>query len=394
MLSALPPLQVDPIIRLMALFHDDPRPDKVDLGVGVYRTDTGDTPILSAVKLAEAKILRDQTSKGYVAMTGDPAFHAAVARILFGPDLTEGRLAAAATPGGTSAVRQLMEVAQLAKPNGTVWISDPSWPNHAAIAAHIGMKVRHYRYYDRTSGGLDRDGMMDDLSRAETGDLVVLHASCHNPTGVDLTDADWAALADLFAGTGAVPLVDAAYLGFGTGVEADTAGLRLLATRLPEMMVAVSGSKNFGLYRDRAAMAYVLAADAEGRGLAQGALTALNRQAFAFPPDHGARVVTTILEDADLRADWEAELSGMRARITSNRTKLAAALQAAMGSDRFGFLATHRGMFSLLGLDEAQVIQLRDEFGIYVVTEGRVNLAGITDANVERVAQAVAAVAG
>lgn len=392
MLSALPALHVDPIIQLMAQFRDDPRPDKVDLGVGVYRTDTGETPIFSAVKLAEAAILRAQTTKSYLPMTGDPAFHDAVAGVVFGPVRPADRIAAAATPGGSSAIRQMMDLVRLANPGATVWISDPSWPNHATIAAHVGLTVRHYRYYDRLTGGMDRAGMMADLSTAQPGDLVVLHASCHNPTGVDLTDADWAALADLFQNTGAVPLVDAAYLGFATGAEADTAGLRLLAARLPEMMVAVSGSKNFGLYRDRAAMAFVLTPDATIRERTHVALTALNRQAFAFPPDHGARVVTTILNDTDLRTGWEAELSGMRARIATNRARLAAALRDATGSDRFGALTDQVGMFSLLGLSDVQVRALRDDHGIYVVTEGRINLAGIADANLDRVAQALAAV--
>jgi aromatic-amino-acid transaminase len=393
MFETLAAPQPDKILRIMQEFADDPRPGKIDLGVGVYRTAEGTTPVMRAVREAERRVWETEQTKSYVALAGAPAFRAALADLVLGPALAGGdRLAAAATPGGTGAVRQALELVRRARPEATVWVSDPSWPNHTAILDTMGMRWRPYRYHDAATGGLDRDGMLADLGTVAAGDVILLHGCCHNPTGADLTLADWQAVAAICADRGAVPMVDLAYLGLGDGVEADAAGLRLLAAAVPEMLLAVSGSKSFGLYRDRVGAVLALTATPAAQAAVQGTLAWLNRQAFAFPPDHGARVVTTLLADPALRADWEDELAQMRARIAAMRMALTSALRDLTGSDRFGFLAAHKGMFSLSGADPAQVARLRLEHAIYMIGDGRINLAGLTPATVAPVAQGFAAV--
>lgn len=377
----------DQIIRLMRAYAEDPRPDKIDLGVGVYRTETGETPVMAAVRAAQDRLCRTETTKSYVALTGDPAFLAALSDLVLGP-VPAGRLAAAATPGGTGALRQALELVRRARPGARVWVSAPSWPNHAAILDAVGLAWTGYRYHDG-AGGLDPEGMLADLAQMAPGDVVLLHGCCHNPTGIDPGPADWQALARLIASRGAVPLVDLAYLGLGDGPEEDAAGLRLLAATLPEILVAVSGSKSFGLYRDR--VGAVLALCGEGAAEAvQATLATLNRQNFAFPPDHGARLVTLVLSDPALRTLWDAELSAMRARVQAMRQALAGALAAETGTDRFAFLTRHRGMFSLIGATPEQVAQLRRTQGIYMVGDGRINLAGLRADQIGRLARALA----
>jgi aromatic-amino-acid transaminase len=383
------PPEPDKIIRLMGLFAADPRIDKVDLGVGVYRSPDGKTPVMAAVKAAERAIWERQETKGYVGLRGDPGFINAMRRLILGDAAPEARVAGAGTPGGTAAVRQVLETVHRFQPGATVWISDPTWPNHPAIIDHLGQARRTYRYYDAETGGLDREGMLTDLAQAKPGDLILLHGCCHNPTGVDPTLADWRALADLCARTGAIPFVDMAYQGFGDGLEADAAGVRLLAAAVPEVLIAASCSKNFGLYRERVGVVLIVT---EAKAAAEGVLAGMNRQNFAFPPDHGARVVQDILSDAGLEAQWRAELDAMRAVMQGNRAVLAAALRDATGSDRFGFLAAHRGMFSLIGASPEQVDILRERHGIYLVGDGRMNVAGLTAQAIPKVAQALAEV--
>jgi aromatic-amino-acid transaminase len=301
----------------------------------------------------------------------------------------EARVAGAGTPGGTAAVRQVLETVHRLQPGATVWISDPTWPNHPAIIDHLGQARRTYRYYDAETGGLDREGMLTDLAQAKPGDLILLHGCCHNPTGVDPTLADWQALADLCARTGAIPFVDMAYQGFGDGLEADAAGVRLLAETLPEVLIAASCSKNFGLYRERVGVVLIVT---DAKAVAEGVLAGMNRQNFAFPPDHGARVVQDILSDQVLADAWRAELEAMRAVMQGNRAALAKALRDATGSDRFGFLAAHRGMFSLIGASPEQVDILREKHGIYLVGDGRMNVAGLTAQAIPKVAAALAEV--
>ncbi|MFC7702855.1 aromatic amino acid transaminase [Plastorhodobacter daqingensis] len=392
MFETLTPQTPDKIIRLMQMFCDDARMGKIDLGVGVWKNAAGQTPVMAAVKDAERRLVETQDSKSYIGLAGDPAFLNAMCGLLLGPDADAGRIAAVGTPGGTGAVRQVLELVRLARPGCTVWISAPTWPNHPALIDTVGLQRRDYRYYDPATGAVDRKGMLADLGALQPGDVVLLHGCCHNPAGADLARTEWEALASVLAERGAVPFVDMAYQGFGAGLDQDAAGLRILAARLPEVLVAASCSKNFGLYRDRVGMAMALCADATARDTVQGTLAWLNRQNFAFPPDHGARVVQTILDDAALCDSWKTELEAMRLAMEANRRALADALRDATRSDRFGFLAAHQGMFSLLGLTPGQVARLRDDHGIYLVDDSRLNIAGLTEATIPVVAEAVAKV--
>lgn len=389
MFETVTPPEPDKIIRLMGMFAADARTDKVDLGVGVYRSPAGTTPVMEAVKKAEHRIWAAQESKTYVGLRGDLGFLDAMRRLILGESVPADRVAGAGTPGGTGAVRQVLETVHRLNPQATVWISDPTWPNHPAIIDHLGQKRQSYRHYDATTGGIDRAGMMADLAGAGRGDLILLHGCCHNPTGADLLPDDWQEIAALCARTGAIPFVDMAYQGFGAGLEADAAGVRLLAATLPEVLIAASCSKNFGLYRERVGTVLIVT---EAKAAAEGVLAGMNRQNFAFPPDHGARVVQEILGDEALGALWRDELEAMRRAMEGNRRALAVALRAATGSDRFGFLAAHRGMFSLIGATPAQVDRLREDHGIYLVGDGRMNVAGLTPETIPRVARALAEV--
>ncbi|MCC5970436.1 MAG: aspartate/tyrosine/aromatic aminotransferase [Pararhodobacter sp.] len=391
MFHKLSPPPPDVILQVMQQFRDDPRSDKVDLGVGVYRDATGLTPVMRAVKAAEAHLVATQDSKGYVAMAGDSGFHTAMADLVLGGVVPRERLAAAAATGGTGAVRQAMELIHTANPDARVWISQPTWPNHPALAQSAGLAWHPYRYYDAETGGVDRAGMMDDLKGARSGDVVVLHGCCHNPTGADFSESDWAEMAAFLDSRGLIPFVDFAYQGFGDGIDADAAGLRHLATRLPRLIIAASGAKNFGLYRERAGI-YMVVCPSDERDTTQAMMAWLNRSSTGFPPDHGARVVTTILSDPVMQAQWQEELAEMRNRVNGLRGALATALRRETGSDRFGFLAAQKGMFSILGGTDAQIARLRDEFGLYLVGGGRMNIAGLNENTIDRVAAGIAKV--
>ncbi len=390
MFSSMKAPAADKIIGIMQAFRSDTRPEKVDLGVGVYKTPDGRTPVMKAVKAAEALILDSQDTKGYVGFAGDPEFLGAMRDLVLGDAVPANLVGAAATPGGTGAVRQVLEMTKNANPDAAVFVSDPSWPNHAGLISYVGLNLRPYRYYDRTTGGLDRDGMWDDLSNAKPGDLILVHGCCHNPTGVDLKLDDWRQLAQICEKTGAIPFVDAAYLGFGAGLEEDTAGLRLLAAEVPEMLIAASCSKNFGLYRDRVGIVMAKAetpSDAETAGKMLGWL---NRQNFSFPPDHGARAVQVILGDAALSDMWRDELREMREGMQQSRIDLAEALRRETGSDRFSFLAEHQGMFSLLGGSVEEMVAMRERHGVYLIEDSRMNVAGLTPTSIPIVAKAIA----
>ncbi|MEM9798092.1 MAG: amino acid aminotransferase [Pseudomonadota bacterium] len=391
MLTDLKPQAPDKILALMAAFKADPRPGKLDLGVGVYRNAAGITPVMRAVKAAEAKLVETQETKVYTGLAGDPAFARAVSDLILGPALAADRRACVATPGGTGAVRQGLELVRMARPDATVWLSDPTWPNHPAIIDHVGLSRRAYRYFDASTGGVDIDGMRADLGRVQPGDVVVLHGCCHNPTGADLTEAQWKEVAALLNASGAVPFVDLAYLGFGDSLEEDARGTRILAETCPEMLIAASCSKNFGIYRERTGLLLSLAATPTAVAVTQGAMDALNRLNYSFPPDHGARVVQMILDDDGLRADWMAELSEMRTNMSGLRQQLANALRERTGSDRFGFLAAHRGMFSRLGATPEQVEAMRRDHGVYMVGDSRMNIAGLTSESVPLLADAIVA---
>ena len=381
----------DKILALMGMYRADPRSDKIDLGVGVYKDATGHTPVMRAVKAAEKLLWEVETTKTYTGLAGEPAFHAAMSGLVLGDAVAADRIAAAATPGGTGAVRQALEMIRMAAPGATVWVSDPTWPNHLSILKHLGMPVRMYRYFDAESRGFDAAGMMDDLAGVQAGDAVLLHGCCHNPTGANPTAAEWDAIAALLEEKGALPLIDLAYQGFGDGLEADAGPTRMLCARLPEALIAASCSKNFGIYRERTGILMAVAGGAPARDRAQGTLAYLNRQNYSFPPDHGARLVTMILGDAGLRSEWEAELDEVRTGMVALRERLAAELRQLTNSDRFDFLARHRGMFSRLGATPDQVERLRADHGIYMVGDSRMNIAGLNAETVPVLARAIVA---
>lgn len=391
MLETLPEVKLDGIIGLMQAYAADPRPSKIDLGVGVYRDEDGRTPIFRAVKRAEARLVEEQDTKTYLALAGGQEFLDTMRDLLLGGAVPDARVASVGTPGGTAAVRQICDLIRRARPEATIWVSAQTWPNHGPLIAAAGLAMRPYRYLDPMTSALDRDAMFADLADVQAGDVVLLHGCCHNPTGADLTLQDWADMGALLQRTGAVPFVDMAYQGFGAGLDADAAGLRHLAARLPEVLVAASCSKNFGLYRDRAGLAMAIVDDSQ-RDRVAGALAGISRTSFAFPPDHAGRVVATILADPVLRADWQAELTAMRERVASNRRALADSVRDATGSDRFGFVAGQQGMFSLLPLDPEQVERLRAEHGIYMLWDGRTNMAGLNARDIPIVAAAIAQV--
>jgi aspartate aminotransferase len=388
MLGTLKPQPADAILQLMGQFRADPRPGKIDLGVGVYKDASGNTPVMRAVKAAERRLVETQTTKTYTGLAGEPEFHRAMAGLIFGAAPPMDRLSAIATPGGTGAIRQGFELIRHAAPGATVWVSDPTWPNHLSILGYLGIPARSYRYFDAATRGLDFDGMMRDLDAVAAGDVVLLHGCCHNPTGADPALAQWKDIAGLLVRKRAIPFIDLAYLGFGEGLDADAAGTRLIAEHLPEVLIAASCSKNFGIYRERTGILMALS-DPSVRGVTQGTLAWLNRANYSFPPDHGARVVTTILGDPALRADWEAELDGIRSTMKGLRQVLAGELRKLTNSDRFDFLLHHKGMFSRLGASPEQVARLRDEHGIYMVGDSRVNIAGLNTGTVPVLARAL-----
>ncbi|KAF0677299.1 amino acid aminotransferase [Profundibacterium mesophilum] len=379
----------DKILALMQSFREDPRDDKIDLGVGVYRDAEGVTPVMRAVKAAEARILEQQTTKAYTGLAGEPGYAKALTGLILGADVAPSRIAAVATPGGTGAIRQGFELIRMASPDARVWISAPTWPNHPSILKYLGMPFSEYRYFDDAARDVDFAGMMEDLSQVAEGDVVLLHGCCHNPTGANLTLGQWQSVADLLLEKRAIPFIDIAYQGFGDGLESDAAGTRLIATQLPQALIAASCSKNFGIYRERTGLLIALSSDDAMQKLAQGNLAYLNRQNFSFPPDHGARVVMTILDDPELRADWKAELEEMRAGMLALREQLADELRQRSNSDRFDFIARHRGMFSRLGATPEQVEAMRRDSGIYMVGDSRLNIAGLNARTVPILAQAI-----
>jgi aromatic-amino-acid transaminase len=381
----------DKILSLMAAFRDDPREDKIDLGVGVYKDAEGRTPIMRAVREAERRLWAGETTKTYTALAGDPAFLDAIAALVLGRAVPRERVAVAATPGGTGAVRQGFELVRMAQPTATVWVPEPTWPNHLSILKHLGLPTRSYRYFDAASLAVDAEGMLADLTEVRPGDAVLLHGCCHNPSGADPDAATWDRLGALLRERGALPFVDLAYLGFGHGLEADAGPTRALAAS-GECLIAASCSKNFGIYRERTGALLAVSGNADVSRIAQANLAYLNRQNYSFPPDHGARVVTTILGDEGLRADWEAELEETRLGMQALRASLAAELRRLTNSDRFDFLLRHKGMFSRLGATPEQVERLRAEHGIYMVGDSRINVAGLNARTVPVLARAMVAV--
>ncbi|MGR3494174.1 amino acid aminotransferase [Citreimonas sp.] len=379
----------DKILMLMQAYKEDPREQKIDLGVGVYKDPEGRTPIMRAVKAAEKQLWEVEQTKAYTGLAGDPAFGEALSRLVLGGAVPAGHVAAAATPGGTGACRQGFDMIRMANPDAKIYVSDPTWPNHLSILKHMGIPVVPYRYFDDETRGVDFDGMMADIAQAGAGDVVLLHGCCHNPTGANLNLTQWQAVVDLLLKSGATPMIDIAYQGFGDGLEADAEGVRLVASSVPECLIAASCSKNFGIYRERTGLLMAVANDPARQKLHQQTLNYLNRQNFSFPPDHGARLVTMVLGDDALRADWQEELEAMRTGMLKLREQLAQELQRLSGSDRFGFIAQHRGMFSRLGATPEQVETMREQHGIYMVGDSRLNIAGLNAKSVPVLAQAI-----
>lgn len=381
----------DKILALMGEFAADPRPTKIDLGVGVYKDEKGTTPIMSSVKKAEQKIFSAGKTKTYLGIAGNKGFGAAVLDLALADSVDRARVRIAQAPGGTGSLWVLMQLVNRARPGATVWVSDPTWPNHNPIAINSGLQVKTYPYFDTETRGVKFAEMLAALDKLGPDDVVLLHGCCHNPTGANLSPDQWDKVAASLARTGALPFIDLAYLGFGDGLEADAYGTRKVLSSVPEALLAFSGSKNFGLYRERVGAAILVARDAAQADIAQSQLLNIIRGAYSQPPDHGAEIIRTILEDAALRAEWEAELDQMRARMIRLREKLSEAIRQRSNSKDFDFIAAHRGMFSLLGLENSVVEQLKANNGVYMIGDSRINVAGIPEDRVGDLADAILA---
>ena len=388
-LQLLPP---DAIIGLIAEYRNDTREPKVDLGIGVYRDAAGETPILDVVKEAERRIVESQTSKSYIGSAGSPAFNEAMRDLTFAGAVANDRVAMLQTPGGSGSLRVAAGVILRARENATVWASTPTWANHVPLLGGAGLELKSYAYYDDERKMLDLDAMLDSLHDIPKGDIVLLHASCHNPTGIDPDEEQWRAIADVIVERDLVPFVDVAYQGFASGLDSDAFIVRELAGRVPEMIVCTSCSKNFGLYRDRVGALFIVAADGKTRDIAQSQANNAVRTMYSMPPDHGAAVVETILHDDALRAAWAGELGEMRERLQEMRRLLDDALRAAAPEHDFSHVVRARGMFCFLGISTEQVRRLKTEHSVYMVDSSRINIAGITANNVEHIARSVAAV--
>jgi aspartate aminotransferase len=395
MLERLDRLPPDPILGLMAAFRADNDPHKVDLGVGVYRDDQGDTPILKAVRQAEQAVLARQNTKSYVAAAGNPGFNQAMEKLVFGADhpaLTGGRVRTIQAPGGCGALRLGAELIRAASPDSVVHVSTPTWANHIPLLSGCGLKLERYPYFDPATGGVNFSAMVAALERLPARSVVLLHASCHNPMGADLTDAQWRELLGLVRNRNLLPFIDMAYQGLGGGVAEDAYGIRLFCSELPEVTVAVSCSKNFGLYRERTGALHVVT---ETKTAADAVLTQLVRIArsiYSMPPDHGAAIVQEILDNSGLRELWTEELGAMRKRIQGLRYEAVRQLKQACPQRDFGFIATQRGMFSYLGVTVEQVRELQSRHHVYMTDDSRINIAGLRRENLEYFAQAVAKV--
>ena len=388
MLSNLKAQAPDKILMLIEEFKADTRQGKIDLGVGVYKDPQGVTPVMRAVKAAEQRIWESQTTKAYTSLAGEAEYRNSMAQMVLG-DVPADRLASVATVGGTGAIRQALELARLANPDVTVFVSNPTWPNHLSIMKFMGLPFVEYAYFDAETRGVDFEAMKADISKAKKDDIVLLHGCCHNPTGANLTLEQFEEVAAILEKTGAIPLIDLAYQGFGDGLDADAAATRMIAKRLPQVLIAASCSKNFGIYRERTGILMALTDNTTTRDLTQGSLAYLNRQNYSFPPDHGARIVSTILTDDALRADWSAELEDVRNTMLGLRKQLASELRQLSGSDRFDFVEHHRGMFSRLGATTEQVETLKRDAGIYMVGDSRLNIAGLNTDTVPVLARAI-----
>lgn len=393
MFESLKPLPPDAIIGIMALFRADQDPRKVDLSVGVYQDDKNRTPVLECVKRAEREVVEKQDTKSYVAIAGNAGFNRGMEELVFGrgsAPLGDGRVATVQTPGGSGAISVIGHLVHRAKPNTTVYLSDPSWPNHLPLLKVSGLKLETYPYYDHHAHQVDFDAMLAAVERIGAGNVMLIHGCCHNPCGADLSQEQWQALAGACAKHGVVPFVDFAYQGLAEGLEADAYGVRTMSEHCEEVLVVNSCSKNLGLYRERVGSASVVGANRAQRDAAFSNLSNVARGIYSMPPDHGAAIADKVMHTPELRELWIAELDAMRARLNGLRRLLVDELNE-RGAD-FSFVARERGLFSFLGLSKEQIVRLREEFHVYMVESSRINIAGINEHNVDYVVDAIAAV--
>ena len=394
MFASLKALPADPILGLIAKYREDTNPKKIDLGVGVYKNEAGDTTVLSCVKKAEQYRTDTETSKVYIGPTGSALFNQEMSKLIFGHHkvLLENRARTFSTPGGTGALRVAAEFIASCKAGATIWVSNPTWANHNAVFEAAGLTVKTYPYYDYENKTLDFDGMLAQLKEVSSDDAVLLHACCHNPSGMDLSNEQWQQVAEVAKGVGFTPLVDMAYQGFGSGLDEDAYGLRLLADSVKEMIVCSSCSKNFGLYRERIGACTLIAPTSNNADLVASVLASVIRGIYSMPPAHGAALVETILSSSELTTEWHSELKEMRDRINGNRQLLVDKLKENGVTRDFSFIARQSGMFSFLGITPEQVQQLQDEYSIYMVGSSRMSIAGIANRNVDYLAQSIAKV--
>ncbi len=389
MFTHLPAPVLDPILSLSVAFRNDPRPQKVDLGIGVYKNSLGETPIMRAVALAQDKVVASQKTKSYVGLANCEEFNQSMMQLVLGSTLDTERTIAIQTPGASGALRMLGDLMRVAQPDTTVWITDPSYVNHKPVMEAAGLKVRYYRYFSRETKMVDTEQMLADLAQAGTKDVVLLHGCCHNPTGADIDFSAWQAITELAQKNGFIPFVDIAYQGFGDGLEQDAQGLRYMAERMEEMLITTSCSKNFGLYRERTGAAIVIGKNQQEVTNARGKMLTLARSTYTMPPDHGAALVKTVLRDEQLTAIWKQELSEMQQRLLTLRKNLCNELRNQHNTRQFDFIESHRGMFTVLGFSAEQMGRLREEFAIYGVADGRINIAGLTEKDIPYVANAI-----
>ncbi len=378
----------DPILGVMDLFRADPRHDKIDLTIGAYRDESGVVSIMSAVKQAEAQLVAAQVTKAYVGLKGHLEFCGLISELVLGVELF-ARARTCQTTGGSAAIRLLAELARSLNDKVTIWLPDTTWANHIPLIGAAGCRIRRYPYYQPAAGSVDFDVMLTALGKADAGDVVLLQACCHNPTGANLSNAQWIELSELFSSKGILPFVDVAYAGLGVGLEQDVFGLRAMASRLPEMMISVSCSKSFTIYSERVGAAIVVGSSSKELDLTFSKLLDLTRGMYFMPPDHGAAVVAGILGNPRLSEIWHCELASMRSRIARKRTELVSCLRRASGTDSYDFIGKQVGMFSLLPEVGRRAEQLRQTRGVYIPVDGRINIAGVTDPNIPALAAAI-----
>lgn len=389
MLEQLQQQPPDKILALMQTFKEDPRANKLDLGIGVYKNENGQTPIINAVKKAEKILWEQETTKSYTKLTGDSDFQTVMKELIFSDCVSEDIISTAHTPGGTGAIRQAFELIKLASPNSKIWISNPTWPNHISILKFLNIPYSEYVYFDKETCELNFDGMMESLKNTKPGDIILLHGCCHNPTGANLNNDQWKELQKFLCDNQLVPLIDLAYQGFGDGLDEDAYGVRLLAKKCKELILAASCSKNFGIYRERTGILFTISENEKIKNISSNTLAFLNRQNFSFPPDHGGKLVTLILKNEELKSSWIKELNEMRLNMLDIRKSLAEELRKKSQSNRFDFLETHRGMFSLLGATKDQVLSMREKHAIYMIEDSRVNIAGLNKKRLSKLAGAI-----